>query len=644
MFEESSEATPPRVISRHAEAIAHLLSRLLDTYVGEENSAFSVAHTLDDEETSRVSPSPIEAPTFATTISEMGGSRSNRGESEAQEKENDNWSSENEVGTSSSSKDSTELLDLVAPTDEELSHDMEPVLERVPDKDRISEIWTSALQALDESKRSMLRSSGGNDSNTPSSLFNSSSLYSHATRLSVPLQDLSQHLTLFDVVEMLVWAVLALFLVRRTWASRKQGWGSPRDMVRALHRCKTDLRAEMVRMECSPLMLRLAWSDCATHDKNAKFWPDCGGAIGAVRFKAELRHESNRGLSKAIKLLEAVKSRHDNVSWADLIQMAGVLAVEITGGPRIRIKYGRVDAPNFHESRNTLSYPVQQLKAEMGGGRGGPAPMGKAKGGKGMFVTQLLYGGQSEGHSSGSDGCPFVAQLARRLPQAIGPYPDGAAVPSVHIRNVFYRMGFDNREIVALCGAHTIGRAFSDRSGVTEHPSGYKGATPYTCATSITAREGSIDQAKGGVGMPGGCSWTRNWLTFDNSYYRNAFISDEKKTYLSSITSSERSEENTSLGGHFLGAMSNPMRRTEDPNARKPVSLNQRLRLRDPQLLWLPTDNALETDPEFKSFFFTYAQDQNAWFRDYAAAHKKMSELGARFSSVATEAGGLYID
>ena len=64
--------------------------------------------------------------------------------------------------------------------------------------------------------------------------------------------------------------------------------------------------------------------------------------------------------------------------------------------------------------------------------------------------------------------------------------------------------------------------------------------------------------------------------------------------------------------------------------------------MRDPQLLWLPTDNALETDPEFKSFFFTYAQDQQEWYRDYAAAHKKMSELGAKWCNGPTEA--VYIE
>lgn len=34
-----------------------------------------------------------------------------------------------------------------------------------------------------------------------------------------------------------------------------------------------------------------------------------------------------------------------------------------------------------------------------------------------------------------------------------------------HVRDVFYRMGFTDNEIVALLGAHSMGRCHTDRSG-----------------------------------------------------------------------------------------------------------------------------------------------------------------------------------
>ncbi len=435
-----------------------------------------------------------------------------------------------------------------------------------------------------------------------------SELIERLVSLLAPLLAILTNLSAVRVIDYLVKLLLLYLVVRSISHNFLFNKVSKERMIRSLKMCREDLRREMKRMLCSPLMLRLAWSDCATHDKNAKFWPECGGATGAIRFEAEIRHDNNRGLFKAVKLLENVKRRHDDISWADLIQMAGVLAVEITGGPVINIRYGRIDAPNFHEEVNIMSYPIQDLNAA------------RNKTGKG---PRILHHHKPSSASS-IDGCPYVRQLANRLPKAIGPYPDGAAVPSVHIRNVFYRMGFDNKEIVALCGAHTIGRAFSDRSGVTEHSSGYRGATKYTMATSVVR-----DDGEPGVGMPGGCSWTKNWLTFDNSYYRNAFAGTDKAAYMSTVADKEKDD---SYENHLFSAISNPMRMTTNPKARNPVNLNQLLRLRDPQLLWLPTDNALETDPELKSFFFTYAQNQQAWFHDYAAAHKKMSELGAKWA------------
>ena len=76
-----------------------------------------------------------------------------------------------------------------------------------------------------------------------------------------------------------------------------------------------------------------------------------------------------------------------------------------------------------------------------------------------------------------------------------------------------------------------------------------------------------------------GCSWTRKWLQFDNSYFQRA------------------AEDSADAA----------------------------------QLLWLPTDQALYDSPEFRPYFVRYMNSQEDFFADYAAAHKKMSELGAKF-------------
>lgn len=62
---------------------------------------------------------------------------------------------------------------------------------------------------------------------------------------------------------------------------------------------------------------------------------------GSLRF--ELDSPANAGLETAFELLSPVKERHPSVSWADLLQMASVSAIEVAGGPRISIRYGRID-------------------------------------------------------------------------------------------------------------------------------------------------------------------------------------------------------------------------------------------------------------------------------------------------------------
>ena len=55
--------------------------------------------------------------------------------------------------------------------------------------------------------------------------------------------------------------------------------------------------------------------------------------------------------------------------------------------------------------------------------------------------------------------------------------------------------------------------------------------------------------------------------------------------------------------------------------------------MQQPDLLWLPTDHALLESPEYRPYFMQYAESQELFFKDYTAAHIKMSELGAKFGN-----------
>ncbi|CAM9706373.1 unnamed protein product [Choristocarpus tenellus] len=185
------------------------------------------------------------------------------------------------------------------------------------------------------------------------------------------------------------------------------------------------------RVDTGPILIRLAWHDSGTYDASIKEWPLCGGANGSIRFDPEIMHGANAGLSKALGYLRKIKFKYPFVSWADLMQMASAEAVEFMGGPKIPIRYGRVDT---------------KLPSE----------------------------------------CPKEGNL----PDGNAPFGDGSKDAASHLRRVFHRMGFSDQEIVALSGAHTIGRAFKERSGTTEHGYGDNGSTKFTCPAAVVRHDG----------------------------------------------------------------------------------------------------------------------------------------------------------
>mmetsp|Transcript_105841 Transcript_105841/g.257138 ORF Transcript_105841/g.257138 Transcript_105841/m.257138 type:complete len:355 (-) Transcript_105841:400-1464(-) len=156
-----------------------------------------------------------------------------------------------------------------------------------------------------------------------------------------------------------------------------------------------------------PLFLRNAWHASGTFCKTTK----TGGSGGAtMRFEPEMSWGANAGLKLAHDLLEPVKKKFPQVSYSDLWIFAACVAIEEMGGQKVPFTPGRVDKASGKEC------PVWQ----------GPT------------------------HKDG------------RLPGADMGSPDKTAA---HLRYIFHRMGFDDKEIVILSGAHGLGACHLDRSG-----------------------------------------------------------------------------------------------------------------------------------------------------------------------------------
>jgi L-ascorbate peroxidase len=111
------------------------------------------------------------------------------------------------------------------------------------------------------------------------------------------------------------------------------------EYLKAVDKCKRKLRALIAEKNCAPLMLRIAWHSAGTYDVRTK----TGGPFGTMKQAAELRHAANSGMDIAVRLLQPIKDQFPVLSYGDFYQLAGVVAVEITGGPDIPFHPGRQD-------------------------------------------------------------------------------------------------------------------------------------------------------------------------------------------------------------------------------------------------------------------------------------------------------------
>lgn len=168
--------------------------------------------------------------------------------------------------------------------------------------------------------------------------------------------------------------------------------------------------------DIGPMFVRLAWHCSGTFCGKAM---NGGSDGGTMRFCPESGHGGNAGLQHARALLEPVfaKYKFAGVTHADIYVFAGNAAIEHMGGPALSFRAGRSDAKGTAKPEDDSRFSP--------------------------------------------DG---------RLPDA-----DGRGIsPGEHVRDIFYRMGFNDREIVALSGAHGLGHCHTDRSGFwgpwTLHP------------------------------------------------------------------------------------------------------------------------------------------------------------------------------
>jgi cytochrome c peroxidase len=191
-------------------------------------------------------------------------------------------------------------------------------------------------------------------------------------------------------------------------STRPAGAEEPIDRVQLDYKAVANDIAKTVEdnPDWGPTLVRLAWHSSGTYDKMSKTGGSQGGTI---RFKEELAHGGNAGLANtAVKWLEPIHGKYaeSGLSYADLYTLAGVAAIKTMGGPTIPWSSGRVDEMD-----------------------------------------------------------PSAVTPDGRLPNADSGPPGADPSDAAHLRTIFGRMGFDDREIVVLSGAHALGRCHPEASG-----------------------------------------------------------------------------------------------------------------------------------------------------------------------------------
>lgn len=317
-----------------------------------------------------------------------------------------------------------------------------------------------------------------------------------------------------------------------------------------------------------PLFIRMAWHSAGTY----RVFDGRGGAgRGSQRFAPENSWPDNVNLDKARRLLWPIKKKYGNkISWADLIVLAGNVALESMGFKTIGFGAGRVDIWEPEEDANW-----------------GPESVWLA----------------DERHPGGELLKPLAADhmgLIYVNPEGPGGEPN-ALKAAAHIRESFRRMAMNDEETVALIvGGHTFGKTH----GAAE-PGKYLGPEPEAAPLEQQGLgwKNSYGTGKGPDTITSGLegAWTPTPTRWDNKFLELLF------KYEWSLEKSP--------GGAWQWVAVNPDPEDLVPDAHDPTKKHKPV--------MLTTDLALRVDPAYAAIarrFLDHPEEladafARAWFK-----------------------------
>ena len=236
-----------------------------------------------------------------------------------------------------------------------------------------------------------------------------------------------------------------------------------------------------------PFFIRMTWHAAGTY----RIGDGRGGAsTGAQRFAPLNSWPDNGNLDKARRLLWPIKQKYGNkISWADLLVLTGIVAIESMGGPVFGFGAGRPD----------IWHPEEDIYW----------------GSEDEWLGDNRYGDTRQSLDN-----PLAAvQMGLIYVNPEGPNSNPDPLLSAQdIRETFARMAMDDAETVALtAGGHTFGKAHGagDAGLVGTEP---EGSSIEEQGFGWISTHGS---GKGRDTITSGIegAWTANPIQWDNGYF-----------------------------------------------------------------------------------------------------------------------------
>jgi catalase-peroxidase len=264
---------------------------------------------------------------------------------------------------------------------------------------------------------------------------------------------------------------------------------------------KSDLKALMTDSQpwwpadyghYGPFFIRMAWHSAGTY----RTGDGRGGASsGSQRFAPLNSWPDNGNLDKARRLLWPIKQKYGaKLSWADLMILAGMVAIESMGGPVFGFGGGRKDV---YEPEKDIYWGTEEEWV------GGETSQTRIQPDREMVLESPLAAIQM--------GLIYVN------PEGPGGNPD-ALQSARDIRETFARMGMNDEETVALtAGGHTFGKAHGagDAKLVGVEPEGADIATQGL--GWLSTHESGMGDHTITSGIEG--SWTPTPIQWDMTYF-----------------------------------------------------------------------------------------------------------------------------